>query len=723
MPTTVKSGVSSVQSGDPRTTAALALPRLREDLKLYPGAALRDGSPSWRILDPVRNAFFEIGWLEFELLARWGGQREGAPLLAQVAAETTLVPDMDELRALIEFLAANQLLRPDSEVAKDALRRRAGAAKLSWYQHLLHHYLFFRLPLLRPDAFLGRTVGLTDLFFTRSFLLAVLLVLAADLYLVLREWHEFSNAFLGMLTPQGLVYYAVALTFAKVVHELGHAYAAKRYGVRVPAMGVAFLVLWPYLYTDVGETWKLADRRKQFTIAAAGMAVELALAVFSTLAWALAPEGAMKSMLFVLATSTWLITLAINASPFMRFDGYFLLSDALDFPNLHERSGACARWWLRSTFFRLPETMPEPGMAPRHVRWLVAFALVTWAYRLVVFLGIALLVYFMFFKLLGVLLMVLELVWFIARPVWTEAAYLLRNWRLVRPAWRPFAATAVLATVLVWLLPVANEVTAPALLRAAREQAVYAPFPARVAAVAVARGGKVDKGTLLVELDLADLKSRAELAEIAISSARTELARTPASERQQERRAVLEQQLAQALATQQSVREDGARQRVLAAHAGTVRDLQPGLVPGQWVNPRQLLLRVVAESEPLIEAFVGERQLAAIAAGQKVRFYSSLPNTPVIEGTVIAIDRTPIKEISRLVLASVHGGDILVNPAGSGTLVAHEAVFRIGVKPEGAVPPAAAVVRGTVRIEGSVRFVAENFLFQTLSVLIRESGF
>src|SRR6185369_15230853 len=360
-----KSAPVVVKDGEPRASGATALPQLREDLKLYPGAPLRDGSPSWRILDPIRNSFFEIGWLEFELLARWSGHREGETLLVQVAAETTLRPTAEELIALVEFLAGNQLLRPDSQVARETLRRRTGSGKLSWFQFLLHHYLFFRLPLLRPDAFLGRTVGVVDIFFTRGFLLAVLLVLAADLYLVVREWHEFSNAFLAMLTPKGLIYYGIALTFAKVVHELGHAYAAKRYGVRVPAMGLAFLVMWPYLYTDVGETWKLADRRKQFVIASAGMAAELTLAVFATLAWALAPEGAMKSMLFVLATSTWLITLAINASPFMRFDGYFLLSDALDFPNLHERSAACGRWWVRTTFFRLPETMPEPGLEPR----------------------------------------------------------------------------------------------------------------------------------------------------------------------------------------------------------------------------------------------------------------------------------------------------------------------------------------------------------------------
>ncbi len=713
----------SPQTAEKKPAAPPPLPRLRDDLQLYPGSPHRDGSPSWRILDPVRNAFFEIGWLEFELLARWSGHRQAGPLLAQVAAETRLAPTAEELEELIEFLATNQLLAPDSGVARDAIRRKWQSSRLTWYEYVLHHYLFFRLPLIKPDAFLSRTVGLTDLFFTRGFLLVVLVVLGIDLYLAVRQWHEFTDAFMSLLTPVGLFWYAIALTFAKVVHELGHAYAAKRYGVRVPAMGVAFLVLWPFLYTDVAETWKLADSRKQFVIAAAGMAAEFTLAVFATLLWALAPEGAVKMVLFVLATSTWIMTLAINVSPFMRFDGYFLLSDALDFPNLHERAGACARWWLRTTFFQLPLAMPEPSLERRHVRRLVVFALLTWLYRLVVFLGIALLVYFMFFKLLGVLLMLVELYVFIARPIVGEVAYLWKNRAGIRMAWQPTLAAAAVAAVVVWMLPVSGEVTAPGLLRAAHEQSVYAPFPARVLAVGVNRFDKVEKGAPLVDLDAPDLKSRAELAQVAITSAQAELARTPASERQQERRGVLEQQLAQALASMQSVREDAARQRLYAAHAGTVFDLQPDVVPGQWVNPRQLLLRVISESEPLIEAYVGERQLDAIAPGQTVRFYPSLPNTPVMEGVVIEVDRTPIREISRLVLASVHGGDILVNPAANGVLVAHEAVFRVSVKPRSATRPVTAAVRGTVRIEGSFRFVAENFLYRTLSVLIRESGF
>src|SRR3954452_1913171 len=111
---------------------ALALPSIRQDLRLYPGSAQQDGSPTWRILDPVRNSFFEIGWLEFEMLARWSGAREGAALAARVAAETPLKPSADEVADLIEFLATNQLLAPGSAEARAKLSRRREGAHQSW---------------------------------------------------------------------------------------------------------------------------------------------------------------------------------------------------------------------------------------------------------------------------------------------------------------------------------------------------------------------------------------------------------------------------------------------------------------------------------------------------------------------------------------------------------------------------------------------------------------
>ena len=700
----------------------VALPPVRQDLRLYPSPSQRDGSPSWRILDPVRNSFFEIGWLEFELLARWSEHRDAAALAAQVAAETPVSPSIDEVREMIRFLAANQLLAPGSKEAGEALTQRVKDSKHAWYTELFHHYLFFRVPLLRPDTLLASTLGLVDVFFTRGFVLLVLVLFGVDLYLVSREWYSVTDAAARMFTPSAFVYYAIAVTFSKVIHELAHAYAARRYGVRVPTIGVAFLVMWPYLYTDTGETWKLGDRRKQLVIACAGMGAELVLAVFSTLLWAMAPEGGAKNVFFVLATTTWVMTLAINASPFMRFDGYFVLSDILDFPNLHERGTACGKWWLRRTFFGLVEPQPEPHLLPRQRAGLIAFAYITWVYRLVVFLGIAVLVYHFFFKLLGIVMFVLELFWFIFRPIWKEAGYLWKARSAVRMPWRPAVAVLAVTGMVTWVIPVSHEVTAPAILRAQHEHAVYAPFPARVLEVRVADMQKVAAGAELLRLEAPDLGVRETKAEIGIVSARAELARMPTNVSLQENVKVLQQRLAQAVAEKQAVAEEYTRQQLRSAQDGTIRDVASDLVPGRWVGTQQLLMRVVSQAEPVIEAFVNEQQVAAISAGQTVRFFPRLADRPVLEGRVLAVDRAPQKELQRPLLASIYGGEVVVKQGQRGALVAQDAVYRVMIKPLGEVQKVDAVIAGRVRIETSFRFLAENFVYRIISMFIRESG-
>src|SRR3569833_2826403 len=119
---------------------------------------------------------------------------------------------------------------------------------------------------------------------------------------------------------------------------------AKRYGCRVPTMGVAFLVLFPVAYTDVNDEWRLRERRQRLAVGADGMLTELAVAAWATLARVMLPEGELRNTTFVLATFTWISSIAIITSPFMRFDCFFLLSDWLDFPNLHQRAFALGRW-------------------------------------------------------------------------------------------------------------------------------------------------------------------------------------------------------------------------------------------------------------------------------------------------------------------------------------------------------------------------------------------
>lgn len=699
------------------------VPKVRQDIKLYPGPRHRDGSPSWRILDPVRNRFFEIGWLEFELLARWAEHSTVDELIAHVEEETPLRPTEDEVVGFIQFLEASQLLVPETREERGRLRGRWMRGVRPWYETLFHNYLFFRVPLVRPDKFLERTLPIAELFFTRSFLTILLGVFVVDLYLVSREWTELRRTFAYFFNLQGGLYFAVAATFSKILHELGHAYAAKRYGVRVPAMGIAFLVMWPFLYTDVGETWKLADRKKQLIIASAGMATELALACFATLLWTVTPEGPTKQILFILATTTWVMTLAVNASPFMRFDGYFVVSDALDFPNLHERSGAAARWWLRRTFFGLHEALPEPTFTPRQRAGLVMFAAVTWTYRLVVFFGIALMVYHLFFKILGIVMMMMELIWFIFRPVWSEVGYLWTRRKLVHLQWSPISIVFGLVLLVVWLVPVTNQMTAPAVLRVAQEQPVFAPFPAQIKSVEVRPGQIVEPDQVLVTLEAPDLGMRAQKAAISLASARAESLTSAASGKLQERRLVLLEQIAEALAEQKSVQEETERLTVRATIRGAVRDMSPQIVAGRTIGTRELMMRVAGQAPAAIEAYVSESNIEAVQVGQEVTFVSSRADTPSVRGVVKSIDTTGTKQISRPLLVSPHGGDIAAVLDRRGSAQAQDPVYRVLIEPIGDVGYLRSIERGTVRIETNLVLVAQNFASRALSILVRESGF
>ena len=150
----------------------------------------------------------------------------------------------------------------------------------------------------------------------------------AGIYLVSRQWHQFSDNLQSLWTLEGAVAFAICLAVAKVMHEFGHAFAAVRFGCRVSAMGVAFMIMAPVLYTDVSDTWRLTARQR-IVVDAAGVAVDFGVACVALFLWAFFPEGVLKSVCFVMATTGLVLSLGINLNPLMRFDGYHLLSDLL----------------------------------------------------------------------------------------------------------------------------------------------------------------------------------------------------------------------------------------------------------------------------------------------------------------------------------------------------------------------------------------------------------
>ena len=694
--------------------AASTLPALREDLRLHESGSERDGAPMWAIQDPVSNRFYRIGWLEYECLLRWPG--DPADIAADISASTPLAVEAGQVEDFARFLEQHQLVRP-TELGRR--RMQAQAQQPGWrdWRWWLHNYLFIRVPLLHPQRLLRALLPWVEPLFSVWALLALALTSALGLLLVARQWDSFSHSVLQMLTPAGLLGFALALVLSKTLHELGHALVATRLGVRVAHMGVAFLVMWPMLYTDTGESWRLRSHRQRLAISVAGIATEMALAGLATLAWVLLDDGSLRQAMLYLATTGWVLSLALNVSPFMRFDGYFILSDLIDFPNLHERAGALARAWLRRNLLGLRQPPPE-ALPLRQQRLLVAFALVTWCYRLVEFLGIALAVYLFFFKLLGIFLLCVELVWFIARPIWSEVRVWVERWREVGSRRRLLLIGSALAALLLLALPWSFEVEAPAVAHPERVQHVYAPFPARLQQLQGA--GAVRRGTLLAQFSAPDLLARAERTRASVQALQQRLGGLLAEEGGIGAQPLLRNRLREQLAEASSVDEESGRLRVAAGFDGIWLDVDPLLSGGVWVGSQQPVGVLVDPRSWVVDTYVGQRDIERVAVGAAARFRAER-SLHWIGAEVVAIDSTRVQQLSQAMLADRHGGTIATRNDERGTAPS-EALYRVRLRLAEPLP-ALRETRGSAHIEGARKSLLWQGAQSAIAVLIRESGF
>ena len=702
------------------------LPILRQELSLHAGASAPDGSPTWTLQDPVCNRFYQLTWPAFEILSRWHlGEAEA--LVDAVNNNTTLDINLDDIKGIVEFLSQHHLLRAQTAEDSQKFSKYLAMTKPSKAKWLLKNYLFFRLPLVRPQRLLDFLAPAFALVFTRTFWWVVAGILATGIYLVSRQWDAFIHTFSGYSGWQAFIGIGLALSFAKILHELGHALTAHYYGCRVPTMGVAFLVLFPVLYTDTNDSWKLPSQRARLHIASAGMLAELVLACCATLLWSFLPEGHLKTGVFLLATSTWVITLLINASPFMRFDGYFLLADYLNMPNLHDRAFALGKWWLREKLFGFNDPVPEHFPPKRH-RFLVAFAFGTAIYRAFLFLSIAFLVYHIFFKVLGIILMLVELAWFLGVPVQREIKVWWQRRADIQWNFEAKRSCVLLAGLFVILfLPWQSSIRVPAVVMAEQAQGIYLPYPAKVEAIQVSMGNKVSAGDTLARFSSPDLDYQLQKAKASEQQLRW----------QWEQQSFAED--LQLVGPALRKRWDGAKQQVAAIQQqinqltlvapfdGVIVARNDAHLPGSWLSAGEQVFYIAAPGNVKGEAFVNETQLLRLQKQEQenlsIRFVAQQIGAPRLDCKLQTLDTINITQLDQPYLASVYGGNIATQHNEQEQLVPLESQFRVRFQECEGMESLNQELAGTVKLSGERKSLVVRAVTWVMAVIVSEAGF
>jgi putative peptide zinc metalloprotease protein len=553
-------------------------------------------------------------------------------------------------------------------------------------------FLFIKIPLWDPDRFLTLWAPLVGRLFTPLGFVAWLVLIGLGVSAIVGEWGAFVSGAGSVLAPGNLAWLYGAFVGAKLLHELGHGFACKWFGMRegggaggsgeVHAMGVMILVLMPVPYVDASSAWALASKWRRIVVGAAGMIMELAVASVAAMVWASASEGGLRAIAYNVIFVAGVSTLLFNANPLLRYDGYYILSDLLEVPNLAQRAKERVYWFVKRWLWGMRGARVVGAQSGHGEAWLLGvYGVASGIYRIVVAWIIIVFVSKQFFAL-GVLLAVGAVVVMFVVPIGRFLAYLLTSVELARARGRAvltsFACVAGVLT-LVSLVPLPDRVVVEGVVEARERMGVFALADGFVVRVAP-DGAVVGEDGLLVESESVELVAERDAARAALRAAEARYAlalsedAAAASIRREEVEALGER------LTSIERRLEGLT--VDAPLAGVWVCAACDALPGRFVRRGEMIGEMVGAEERWVRAIVGQSVAGAIVAersprvevrvrGREDRTIGGLAGEPSPAGR---------RELSSAALADVAGGRTATRETDSGRLEAREGLFEIPVE-------------------------------------------
>ncbi len=529
--------------------------------------------------------------------------------------------------------------------------------------------LAIRVPLFDPDRFIVATLPVVRFLFSAWGMLLWLAVVGGSAVLAFVHWPELTRNLVDrILAGQNLLVLLVTFPVVKLLHEFGHAYAARKYGGEVHEVGIMFLILMPIPYVDASSSSAFASRFKRALVGSAGMLTELFIAAIALHVWLNVESGFVSAVAYNTMVIAGVSTLLFNANPLIRFDGYYILSDLIEIPNLGTRSTRYLGYLFQKHLFGI-EDAKSPARTPGERRWFVCYGIASFIYRLFLISFIVLLLADNYF-IIGVLLAIWAFHSMAIMPVYRQIKFLMTHKKLKGKRLRAITVSAALVGLLVViaLIPLPLATVVEGIVWADRESRVRMDSQGFVERVLVSTGDAVSAGQPLVicsnyELDANLARLNAQLSEL--EAQYDAVTSRPQAQRDRVQVELVREQIGAATAQIAQVEKQIASLTITSPVDGTFvafndrsllgRFLQRGEVIGTVTKPEDATVRVLV---PQHRISLGREHTSAIS----VRVVDNIGD--VLPARVSREVPRASQDLPSAALSFEGGGEIAVNPGG-----------------------------------------------------------
>jgi putative peptide zinc metalloprotease protein len=524
-------------------------------------------------------------------------------------------PTQDETIQLLAQLHGADLLQGEIPPDFDEMATRSERANQRRMMQQLRNPMALRVPLFDPNRMLDLTMPFVRPLFTVPGFLGWLALVLTGVVLALMHWPELTaDVSDRVLAIENVAVIMCVYPVVKSLHELGHAYATKMWGGEVHEVGIMLLVFIPVLYVDASASAAFSQKRRRIIVGAAGILVEMALAAVAIIVWLQGSPGLGRTVAFNVMLIGGVSTLLFNGNPLLRFDGYYIFSDLIEIPNLGSRANAYFFYLVQKHLFRIDD-IETPVIVPSEAKWLLLYAVLSFAYRMIVSLAIALFLATRLFAV-GLVMAIWALTAIAILPVFKGLKFLATGSRLRGQRRRAIAivgALAAAAMMILFLVPLPYSTIAEGIVNVPDQAEVRAKTEGFVGKVVATPGAEVNAHQILIALEDPILNAKVEVIKAQLDETNQRLDAVRQIDRVQaemfeEQAAHLAERLATTRKQEQNlnVESDQSGQFVLA-HATDAEDL-----PGRFVKRGDLLGYVIANSNPVVRVLAPQAEIDLI---------------------------------------------------------------------------------------------------------------